>query len=274
MTKITESAIETLAIECLEKLGYYYLHGSVIAFDGSAPERPSYTDVILEGRLRAAVAKLNPNIPADQRELAIKDVLRISSPELLADNEAFHRLLTEGVAVSTHQDGDERGDRVWLVDFDNPLNNDFLVVNQFTVVENHFNKRPDLILFINGLPLVVIELKNASDENATIRSAFKQIETYKATIPSLFTTNALTVISDGLDAQAGSISAGYTRYMAWKSADGKTEASPMTSQMETLIAGMLNPTTLLDLIRHFIVFEKGRREDPKTGQVSITTVKN
>ncbi len=273
VAKLTESAIETLAIERLESQGFKYLHGSVIAFDGAAPERSSYSDVILVSRLRDAVAAINPHIPAAERDAAIKEVLRLRSPELLADNDAFHRLLTEGVPVSTHIDGDERGDRVWLVDFDNPLNNDFLVVNQFTIIENHANKRPDLILFVNGLPLVVIELKNAGDENATIRSAFNQIETYKATIPSLFTTNAFTVISDGLDAKAGSISAGYTRFMHWKSADGKTEASPLIGQLETLISGMLNPTTLLDLIRHFIVFEKGRREDPKTGQVSITTVK-
>ena len=271
--KLTESAIETLAIERLQALGYQYLHGGVIAFDGDAPERTSYSDVILNGRLQEAVAKINPHIPATQRENAIKDVLRISSPDLLTNNEAFHRLLTEGVPVSTHKDGDERGDRVWLVDFANPLNNDFLVVNQFTIIENHYNKRPDLILFINGLPLVVIELKNAGDENATIRSAFKQLETYKSTIPSLFTPNAFTVISDGLEAKAGSISAGFSRFMAWKTADGKSEANPLISQLETLIVGMLNPTILLDLIRHFIVFEKARKEDPKTGQVSITTVK-
>lgn len=271
--KLTESAIEEMAIERLEALGYQYLHGGVIAFDGTAPERTNYADVVLEERLRAAASRINPHIPASEREAAVKEVLRIGSPELLSDNEAFHRLMTEGVPVSTHKDGNERGDRVWLVDFENPLNNDFLVVNQFTVVENHYNKRPDLILFVNGLPLVVIELKNAGDENATIRSAFNQIETYKATIPGLFTTNAFTVISDGLDAKAGSISAGYSRFMSWKTADGKTEASPLTSQLETLIAGMLNPTTLLDLIRHFIVFEKGKREDSKTKIVSITTVK-
>jgi len=271
--KLTESAIETLAIERLQALGYQYLHGGVIAVDGDAPERSSYSDVFLNGRLEEAVARINPHIPVTQRENAIKDVLRISSPELLANNEAFHRLLTEGVPVSTHKDGDERGDRVWLVDFANPLNNDFLVVNQFTIIENHFNKRPDLILFINGLPLVVIELKNAGDENATIRSAFKQLETYKSTIPSLFTPNAFTVISDGLEAKAGSISAGFSRFMAWKTADGKSEANPLVSQLETLIVGMLNPVVLLDLIRHFIVFEKARKEDPKTGQVSITTVK-
>lgn len=272
-TKLTESAIETLAIQQLELQGYSYLHGSVIAPDGPAPERSSYGDVILEERLRAAVRRINPKLPSLECDAAVKDVLRISSPELLVDNEASHRLLTEGVPVTTHKEGDERGDRCWLVDFDNPANNDFLVVNQFTVIENHFNKRPDLILFVNGMPLVVIELKNPKIENATIRSAFKQIETYKATVPCLFTTNAITVVSDGLDAKAGSISAGYTRYMAWKSADGTTEASPLSGQMETLIAGMLNPATLLDLIRHFIVFEKAKREDPKTGQVSITTVK-
>jgi len=199
--KLTESAIETLAIERLEALGFKYLHGSVIAFDGPAPERASYADVILTSRLCDAVSAINPHIPAAERDAAVKEVLRLRSPELLIDNEAFHRLLTEGVPVSMHKDGDERGDRVWLVDFDNPLNNDFLVV---------------------------IELKNAGDENATIRSAYNQIETYKATIPSLFTTNAFTVISDGLDAKAGSISAGYTRFMHWKSSDGKTEALPLT----------------------------------------------
>jgi len=273
MPKLTESAIEELAIERLEQLGYKYLHGSVIAFDGSSPERTSYSDVILDGRLRAAVDKINPNLPADVRAAAIKEVQRIHSPELLVNNEAFHRMLTEGVPVSIHKDGDERGERVWLIDFENPLNNDFLVVNQFTVLENHFNKRPDLILFVNGIPLVVIELKNAADENTTLHSAFQQLETYKATIPSLFTSNAFNVISDGFEAKAGSISAGFTRFMAWKTSDGKTEASPLIGQLETLIAGMLNPTTLLDLIRHFVVFEKSKREDIQTGIVSITTVK-
>jgi type I restriction enzyme R subunit len=146
-------------------------------------------------------------------------------------------------------------------------------VNQFTIIENNHNKRPDLILFVNGLPLVVIELKNAVDENTTLTSAYKQLETYKQTIPSLFTYNGFVVISDGLEAKAGSISAGLSRFMAWKSADGKTEASKLIGQLETLINGMLNKITLLDLIRHFIVFEKSSREDPKTGQISISTVK-
>ncbi|XZE17610.1 type I restriction endonuclease subunit R [Pirellulaceae bacterium SH449] len=273
MNKLTESAIEELAIERLEALGYQYIHGNVIAFDGPAPERTSYADVILVERLRSAATRINPHLTSEQCDAAIKEVLRIQSPILLADNEAFHRLLTEGITVTKHQDGDERGDKLWLIDFENPANNDFLVVNQFTVVENHHNKRPDLILFVNGLPLVVIELKNAGDENATIKSAFHQLETYKSTIPSLFITNAFTIISDGLEAKAGSISAGYSRFMAWKTADGKTEASPMVGQMETIIAGMLAPATLLDLVRHFIVFEKSKREDPVTKQITITTVK-
>jgi type I restriction enzyme R subunit len=273
MTKLTESAIEELAIELLKQHGFAYLHGSIIAFDGDAPERSSYTDVILEGRLARAIDRLNPDIPAAQRMSALKEVQRIQSPELLANNETFHRLLTEGVPVSIQKDGDERGERVWLVDFDCPLNNDFLVVNQFTIIENNHNRRPDLIIFVNGLPLVVIELKNAADPNASVRSAFKQLDTYKSELPSLFTYNALNIISDGLDARAGTISAGFTRYMAWKTADGLTEASPLTSQLDTVVRGLLDPAVLLDLIRHFIVFEKGKREDPNTKQVSITTVK-
>ena len=160
-----------------------------------------------------------------------------------------------------------------MVDFANPDNNEFLVVNQFTIIENNQNKHPDLILFVNGLPLVVIELKNAADENTTLTSAYRQLETYKQAIPSLFTYNGFVVISDGLEAKAGSISAGLSRFMAWKSADGKAEASHLVSQLETLINGMLNKSTLLDLIRHFIVFEKSSKEDATTGQISISTVK-
>lgn len=191
---------------------------------------------------------------------------------MLTNNESFHRLLTEGVKVSYQKDGQQRGDLVWLVDFNTPENNDFVVANQFTVIENNVNKRPDLILFVNGIPLVVMELKNAADENATIKSAFRQIETYKSVIPSLFTYNAFIIISDGLEARAGTLSSGMSRFMAWKSVDGQVEASALVSQLETLIKGMLNPTTLLDLVRHFVVFEKSRKED-KDGIVTVHTVK-
>lgn len=273
MTRITENSIESFAIGLLEKLGYEYMYAPDIAPDGETPERENYEQVLLLNRLQNAIKRINKTIPSDTQTEAIKEIQRIASPELLANNETFHRLLIEGIPVSKRVDGDDRGDRVWLIDFKNPYNNDFVVANQFTVVENNNNKRPDVIVFVNGIPLVVIELKNAADENASINSAFKQIETYKSIIPSLFTYNGFVVISDGLEAKAGSISAGFSRFMAWKSADGNAEASHLVSELETLILGMLNKETLIDIIRHFIVFEKSKREDPETGIITITTVK-
>ena len=279
MTRITENSIEEFAIELLEKLGYEAVYGPDIAPDGDnstgsmSDKRESYEQVLLIDRLQKALKRINRNMPADVLEGAIKEIRRIHSPELLTNNETFHRFLTEGIPVSKRVDGDDRGDLVWLVDFKNPYNNDFLVVNQFTVVENNHTKRPDIVLFVNGIPLVVIELKNAADENASIRSAFKQIETYKDLIPVLFTYNGFVIISDGLEAKAGTISSGFSRFMAWKSSDGKVEASHLVSQLETLIEGMLNKETLIDLMRHFIVFEKTKKEDPETGIITINTVK-
>ena len=232
MTRITENIIEAFAIELLDKLGYEYIYAPDIAYDGENPERDSYAQVLLLNKLQNAVKRINLGIPADAQAEAIKEIQRIASPELLTNNETFHRLLTEGIPVSKRVDGDDRGDRVWLIDFKQPHNNEFVVANQFTIIENGNNKRPDVILFINGIPLVVIELKNAADENTTIHSAFKQVETYKTIIPSLFTYNGFVVISDGLEAKAGSISAGFSRFMAWKSADGKAEASHLVSQLE------------------------------------------
>ena len=259
MTRLTESAIEDFAIKLFERLGYSYIYAPDIAPDGENPERSHYDEVMLTGRLEQALKRINPKLSPAMLQAAIKEVQRISSPDLLANNETFHRLLTEGVKVSRQQEGNERGDIVWLIDFAKPENNEFIVANQFTVIENRQNKRPDLVLFVNGIPLVVIELKNATDENTTIKTAYQQIETYKQTIPSLFTANAFLVISDGLEAKAGSLSAGLSRFMTWKSADGKAEASHLVSQLETLIFGMLNKGTLPDLLRHFIVFEKSKK---------------
>ncbi len=273
MTRITENTIEAFAIELLDKLGYEYIYGPDIAHDGINPERNSYAQVLLLGRLQSAVKRINHGIPVDSQKEAVKEIQRIASPEMLTNNETFHRFLTEGIPVSKQVDGNERGDRVWLIDFKNPYNNDFLVANQFTIIENGHQKRPDVLLFVNGIPLVVMELKNAADENTTIRSAFKQIGTYKALIPGLFTYNAFAVISDGLEAKAGTVSSDLSRFMAWKSADGKAEASHLVSQLETLILGMLNKETLLDIIRHFIVFETSKKEDTTTGLTTITTVK-
>lgn len=275
MTRITEHTIETFAIELLEDLGYRYIYAPEIAPDGDYPERDSYEEVLLTKRLKNAIARINPDMPLEAQKDALKAVQRISSTDLLNNNEEFHRLLTEGIPVTKRVSGYDRGDRVWLIDFENPLNNDFVVANQFTILENNVNKRPDIILFVNGIPLVVMELKNAADENTTVRSAFKQIETYKATIPTLFTYNGFVVISDGLEAKAGSISAGFSRYMAWRTSDGKQEASHLISELETLIQGMLNKETLLDLIRHFIVFEKtivDTAQTSSTKKQEITTI--
>lgn len=277
-TKITESSIEEYAIELLENQGYTYIYGPDLAPDSEThhseyEHRKSFEEVLLMGQLHKSVRRINPSIPEEAWEDAVKQVERLGSPDLLANNESFHRLLTEGIPITIQKDGQSRGDLVWLIDFQDPENNEFLVVNQFTVIDNHVNKRPDMILFINGIPLVVIELKNPADENASIQSAFKQFQTYKEAIPSLFTYNSFLLISDGLEARAGTLSAEFTRFMAWKTSDGKREASHLVSQLETIIEGMLNKDTVLDLIRHFIVFEKSKKEDKETGIISIQTVK-
>lgn len=269
---MTENEIEKLAIALLEQQGYTYINGVHLAPDAPDSERTTFEEVVLKQRLENAVRRINPMIPLDAQQDAVKQILRIASPDVLSNNETFHRLLTEGIPVTKRVDGQVRGDRVFLIDFESPLHNEFLVVNQFTIVENGVNKRPDIILFVNGLPLVVIELKNATDDKTTIQSAFRQIETYKAMISSLFTFNAFSVISDGLEAKAGTISAGLSRFMAWKTSDGVKEASKQISQLETLIKGMLQPSVLLDLVRHFVVFEKFKKEDAD-GIVTVQTVK-
>jgi type I restriction enzyme R subunit len=270
---ITENIIEESAIEILLSQGWDYVNGKEISPEGLFCERENYQQIILINRLRNAIAKINPHIPQDAQEAAVQKVLRIYSPVLLHNNEEFHKLLVEKVKIPYQQNGYERSYEVALVDFENTNNNQFLVVNQYTIIENNQNKRPDVILFINGLPLVVIELKNASDKNASIRKAYEQIQTYKAIIPSLFTYNTVCIISDGLECKAGSVSADFSRYMTWKTSDGLKKASRFKPQLETLLKGMLQPSTLLDLIRNFIVFEKTKREDTKTGLIQIFTEK-
>ena len=212
---ITENEIEEIALSYLQGLGYTYQLGTVISPDGEHPER-QYNEVVLVTRLRDAIDKLNPNISQDAKEDALKKVLRTESPNALINNENFHRYLTDGVDVEMRTESGIRGEKIYIVDFENPENNEFLAVNQFTVVEGNQNKRPDIILFVNGLPLVVIELKNAVDENANLKSAFNQLQTYKQAIPSLFTYNSLLIISDGWDARCGTITSDYGRFMTWK----------------------------------------------------------
>lgn len=261
MTKFTESEVEEAALEILSELGYKIIHGPDIAPDGISPERKSYTDVILIERLIDAIDRFNPNIPEEARDEVVKKVFRSESPLLIINNQSFHKMLVNGIDVEYRKkDGSIAGDKVWLFDFKNPQNNEFLAVNQFTILENNNNRRPDIILFINGLPLVVIELKNPADENATIWTAFNQLETYKAQIPSLFPYNAISVISDGIEARAGTITSNKERFMPWKTIEGKETAPSAMPQLEVMFQGIFNKKILLDLIRHFIVFEQERQD--------------
>jgi len=254
-TRIHESHIEEAALDWFEELGWSVLHGPDIAPEEPASERNSYGDVILRGRLESAIDSLNPTLPAQAKEEALRKVLHIDSPSLILRNRAFHKMLKDGVDVEIAENGRVRGEQVKLVDFEKPDANDWLVVNQFTVVEGQHNRRPDIVVFVNGLPLAVIELKNPADENATIETARKQFETYKAEIPSLFNTNELLIASDGDQARMGSLTAGREWYLPWKTVDGKTIADPDDLELETLIKGVFDKRRFLDLIRHFIVFE-------------------
>ncbi len=279
MPKLTEPQIENFAIDLLKSLGYQYVFGPDIApnseiNDSFGNKRESYSDVILFDVLKSALMRINPDIPEEAIDDAIKKLTQINTPDLIANNEIFHRMLTEGINVIYGKNGEERGDIVRLVDFDNAENNSFIAVNQFTVIEKNINKRPDIVIFINGLPMVVIELKNPADENATVKSAYNQLRTYKNTISSLFIYNEILVISDGLEARAGSLSAGYDRFMAWKSTDGNRVASHLINQLEVLIKGLLNRKTLIDYIRYFVVFDKSKREDESGQTVVRITKKN
>jgi len=273
MKAVTESNIETFGIEVLRSIGWSYLPGPLIAPGAEQNERESYEQIILTERLRKAIQTLNPHVPADAQEQALQKVLRIYSPDVLYNNEVFHSFLVEKIKIPYQQDGFDRSYEIALIDFETSFNNEYLAVNQYTILENNQSKRADVLLFINGIPLVLIELKNAVGEQTTIRKAFEQIQNYKATIPSLFTYNAICIISDGHECRAGTISSGFSRFMTWKTSDGKKEASRFKPQLETLLKGMLNPATLLDLIRNFIVFEKNKKEDPDTGITQIETEK-
>ncbi|RLB95540.1 MAG: DEAD/DEAH box helicase [Deltaproteobacteria bacterium] len=268
MTKITEDAIEQTTLEWLENLGYEIVYGPDIAFDGQAPERDAtanYTDVVLIGRLRSALERINPALPVDAIDEAVRKITRPESPSLIENNRTFQKMLTDGVDISWMGADGEKHDKAWLVDRINPNNNDWLAVNQFTVVENKRERRPDVVLFVNGLPLAVIELKNAADEKATIRHAYNQLQTYKDQIPSLFTYNELLIISDGMQARAGTLTSGWDRFMPWRTIKGtdlyrepgneKQSDGVVQPGLETLLKGMLDRDWLLDYCLNFITFE-------------------
>ncbi|MCK4394627.1 type I restriction endonuclease subunit R, partial [Candidatus Bipolaricaulota bacterium] len=257
-TRICESHVEEAALEWFEELNWSVLHGPDIAFDGPTPERPSYSDVILRDRLEGAIDSLNPDLRTAAKEEALRKVLHVDSPSLILRNRAFHKMLTDGVTVEIAEDGRVRGEQVKLIDFEHPEANDWLVVNQFTVVEGQHTRRPDIVVFVNGLPLAVIELKNPADENATIETARKQFETYKAEIPSLFTTNELIIISDGEQARMGTLTSPREWFLPWKTIVGERVAAATELELEVLIKGVFDRERFLDLVRHFVVFENDR----------------
>jgi len=253
---MTEDQLEQECLAWLADVGWQHRYGPDIAPDGDTPERDNYRQVLLLGRLRSAVATLNPTVPAAAREDAIRQVLDLGTPALLAANRHFHRLLVGGVPVQYQQDGETRGDFVRLVDWTDPSLNEWLAVNQFSVTGPHHTRRPDIVLFVNGLPLVLIELKNPADLNADVWKAFHQIQTYKAQIPDIFQTNEVLVVSDGSEALLGSLSADSERFMAWRTIDGNT-LDPLGKfhELQTLVRGALAPAYLLDYLRYFVLFE-------------------
>ncbi|MBW2595058.1 MAG: type I restriction endonuclease subunit R [Deltaproteobacteria bacterium] len=258
MANINEDILEQTTLDWFESLGWQTAFGPDLAFDGAHPERKAeaqYSDVILEDRLQTALHDINPNIPQIALDDALRKIIRTESPSLIENNRRFHRFLTDGIDVSFMDNGREVFDKVWLLDLADLENNDWLVVNQFTVVENRINRRPDLVVFVNGLPLAVVELKNPADEKATLRQAFNQFQTYKQDIPALFTYNELLVISDGLEARCGSITSGWDRFMPWRTVDGMEVAPKGSVELEVLINGIFDKRRLLDLILNFIVFE-------------------
>ena len=256
LNTIYESDIEEASLNWLAELGYTVLHGPDIAPDAPNAERSTYKETVLTRRLQDAVANLNPKIPTEAQEEAIRKILNPDSHTLVQNNRTFHEMLVDGIEVEYRQlDGTIRGDRVQLVDFETPENNDWLAVNQFTVVETS-ERRPDIVLFINGLPLAVIELKNPTDEKATILTAFRQIQTYKQQIPALFTYNEALVISDGLEARIGALTADTEWFLPWRTIEGENEAPSTELALEVLIKGAFEKQRFLSYLKHFIVFEE------------------
>ncbi|NLS09702.1 type I restriction endonuclease subunit R [Nesterenkonia sp. MY13] len=270
MVAFNEEAVENAALDHLRQLGYQTLHGVDIAPDALNAERESWSDTLLTGRLRAAVARLNPTADAEQQEQAVKRFLRTEHQDLVAENMRRHEFLLDGVPVTYSSDGHQRTKRLKLVDYKDATANDWLAVNQFSIVE-HRSRRPDVVVFLNGIPVAVFELKSPSAQSASLKSAWNQIQTYRDDIPSLFTTNAVTVISDWSNARMATFTAGFEHYAPWKTTDG-TEALPGAPSLDVLIRGVFDPPRLLDLISNFIVFSE-ETTSTESGQAKNITVK-
>ncbi len=254
--RFTEDYVEQACLDWLEALGYSIMHGPDISPDGDKPERAAYDANILIERFKSAFHNINPHLNADACDYALRKLQQTELPTLIEENRRIHRLIVDGVDVDiTREDGSIGTDKAKLIDFENPTNNDWLAVNQFTVIEGGHNRRPDVVVFINGLPISVIELKNPVDENATIDDAYNQLQTYKDEIEGLFRTNGLLITSDGLLARVGSLTANAERFMAWRTVDGEDIAPKGVPELETLINGVFDKSRLLSLLRGFVVFE-------------------
>ena len=256
-----ESHLEEATLEWFADLGYEIIFAPDIAPDGSYPERSDYSEVILPQRVKDALYRINKGLPAEALEEAFRQVSVPNSPNLLINNKAFQKMITDGIDVSYRLDnGEVKYTQAHIFDFEKPLNNDFVAVNQFTIIENRTEKRPDVIIFVNGLPLVIIELKSASNEEVNITDAYNQLQTYKQTIPSLFTYNSFMVTSDGINARAGTLTSDEERFMAWRTIDGDAIAPISVPQLEVLIMGMFKRERFLDLIKQFVLFQSDGKD--------------
>ena len=273
MTSFNENTVELAALEYFAELGYHTLHGPTIAPGEQLAERASYEDVFLWDRLRDAIGLINPKVDRAVRDEAIKRVQRAESQSAIDENYRLHKLITEGVPVEHRgADGQVRTTRVRLVDFSRPANNDWLAVNQFTIIENGKNRRPDVLVFLNGIPLGLLELKNPTAEHATLKSAWHQVQTYRSDIPSVFVPNAVTVISDGTSAAISSYTGGFEHYAPWKTIEGRDVVTDRPA-LEVLIKGVFDQRRFLDLLQNFIVFSDETATDKKSGQPIRVLVK-
>jgi type I restriction enzyme R subunit len=274
MTRIFEDDIEQMVVEALQDAGFYYVEPEQLDPDKETHLRSSYHEVVIESWLQTAIATINPNLSSIAISQAVKEVLRANTHgDLVTCNQFFHRCLTEGVDVTFLDKSEEKTVKAKLLDDSKPENNHWVVTHQLTVIENGQQKRPDVVVYLNGMPVLVMELKNASDANATLEKAYQQLKTYHNTIPSLFVYNCFEIISDGLEAKVGTITADLSRFMSWKTADGATTASRLRNELLVMMEGLLTPQTLTEMIIHFTVFEKFSSEDQKTKMVKVGVIK-
>ncbi len=271
MPHLSESSVEQDLIDLLVPKGYEYFYGPSIAPYSESPLRKGFDSVILESVLETAIKRLNSDVPESSRVEVLRKVCSLGYGDIMANNEVFHTMMTDGVSVEHFKDGQSKGLSVKLIDFEHPENNSFSVVNQFVIKENNNEKRLDVVLFVNGLPLVVVELKHPTDEDATLDRAFTQIQNYKKAVPSIFYYNTLCVISDGIDARVSSVSAPFSRYLVWKSPEKKE--NDVIPELQILAERMLDRKTLLELIRYNTVFETEEVKDQKTGLLSVVKIK-